>query len=343
MGIEAKTLHRWYIDFLSDFNPQGQQQLHMYDIPLGGSSQDNILEVPIVCPKNIGTDMCIDEKMIGEQFYTILSNRQTGKIAFCAASTKFNHLVRAMSPILNSFEKIKNITRDLSASYAKLCTELMPFAKQIADKFHIIRNIIEAQQAVRIRYRQKVLEQRRQAFQEFKSQQKQRRELCERTGEKFNAAKFNYKEPRLSNGETPAELLSRSHYLLYKFPHQWTISQLKRAKTLFEYYPEIEKAYHLSCSFRQWYARGNIGKHRLQIERELFQWYEDIQDADIDEMSNFKSLVESNEDIIIEYFTNGQTNAKAENLNGQLNKFIQANQGVRNRDFFFFRVSNFFT
>jgi transposase len=343
MGIEAKTLHRWYMDILSDFNPGGQQQVHEHDIPIGMGANKNVLEVPIIDTGNIGSDMCIDEKMIGEQFYTILSNRQTGKIAFCAASTKFNHLAQAMKPLLSYFEKIKTITRDLSGSYAKLCKELMPYTKQIADKFHIIRNLIEAQQAVRIRYRQKVLEQRRQAFQEFKNQEKQRMEQNERTGEKFVAGKFIYKEQRLSNGETPAELLSRSHFLLYKFPHQWTNSQLKRSITLFECYPEIEKAYNLSCRFRQWYARGNIGKHRLQIERELFQWYEDIEDADIDEMLNFKSLVESNEDIIIEYFNSGQTNARAENLNAQLNKFIQANQGVRNRDFFFFRIRNYFT
>ena len=196
---------------------------------------------------------------------------------------------------------------------------------------------------MRIRYRQKVLEQRRQAFQEFKSQEKQRREQNERTGEKIIAGKFIYKEQKLSNGETLAELFARSHFLIFKFPHQWTSSQLKRAKTLFKYYPEIEKIHNLSCQFRQWYARDNIGKHRLQIEKELFHWYEDIEDADIDEMLNFKSLVESNEDIIIEYFTSGQTNAKAENLNGQINKFIQANQGVRNRDFFFFRLANFYT
>lgn len=341
MGIDSKTLHRWYMDFLSDFNPKGQQQVHANDIVVGGI--ENVVEVPIVCPENIGSDMCIDEKMIGEQFYTILSNRQSGKIAFCAASTRFTHLAQAMLPLQAYFEKIQTVTRDLSGTYAKLCKELMPYAKQIADKFHIIRNLIEAQQAVRIRHRQKILENKRQAFQEFKSHEKQRREQNERVGEKFIAGKFIYKEQRLSNGETHAELLARSHFLLYKFSHQWTSSQLKRAKTLFECYPEIEKAYNLSCQFRKWYARENIGKHRLQIERELFQWYEDIDDADIDEMLNFKATVESNEDVIIEYFTNGQTNAKAENLNGQVNKFIQANQGVRNRDFFFFRIRNFFT
>lgn len=343
MGVDEKTLHHWYKDILSNFIPQGQQQIHANDIIVKTGRSNTVVEVPIVHPENIGPEMGIDEKLIGENYYTLITNRDTGKIAFCAATTKFSHLQQALIPLQSYLEQIKSMTRDMSGSYAKLCTELIPSVTQIADKFHVIRNLIEAQQAVRIRYRQKVLEQRRNALQLFKQEEKQRREECERESRKYTAKKFIYHEQRLSNGETPSELLARSHYLLYKFPHQWKPHQSIRARTLFESYPEIEKAYKLSCQFRKWYSRDNIGKHILQIEKELFQWYEDIEDCDIDEMLNFKALVESNETVIIAYFDKGQTNAKAENLNGQIKKFIASNQGIRNRDFFFFRVKNFFT
>jgi transposase len=343
MGVDTKTLHHWYKDILSDFTPQGQQQIHSNDITVKTGRDHTVIHVPIVCPKNVGPEMGIDEKLIGEDYYTLLTNRETGKIAFCAATTKFSHLQQALIPLQNHFAGIKSITRDMAGSYAKLCTELMPSATQIADKFHVIRNLIEAQQAVRIRHRQKVLEQRRNALQLFKQEEKQRREEYEREGRKYTAKKFIYHEQRLSNGETPSELLARSHYLLYKFPHQWKSSQSVRARTLFENYPEIEKAYHLSCQFRKWYSRDNIGMHILQIEKELFQWYEDVEDCDIDELLNFKALVESNETVIKAYFDKGQTNAKAENINGQIKKFIASNQGTRNRDFFFFRVRNFFS
>ena len=343
MGIEGKTLHHWYKDILSDFIPEGEKQIHVHDIKVNTGRKEKRIEVPIVCVNNIGQDMGIDEKMIGEEFYTILSNRITGKIAFCAATTKFEYLQQAMQPIIPFIDKIKTIARDMSGSYAKLCDELIPSAIQIADKFHVVSNLMEAQQSVRIRYRQKILEQRRTAFQLFKQEENQRREECERDGRKFTAPKFIYHEPRLSNGETASELLARSHFLLYKFHHQWKPSQLKRALTLFENFPEIEIAYKLSCQFRTWYAKDNIGKNQLQIERELFQWYEDVETADIDEMTNFKSLVESHESDIVNYFIKGQTNAMSENLNGRIKKFIASNQGLRNRDFFFFRILNFFT
>ncbi|MFH0864652.1 MAG: transposase [Bacteroidota bacterium] len=343
MGIDNKTLHHWYKDFLSDFEPNGQREIHTHDIIVKTGNIASAVEVPIICPDNISSDMGIDEKMIGEEWYTLLTNRQTGKIAFCAATTKSDHLQQAMSPLLSHLDKIKTITRDMAGSYAKLCNNLIPAAIQIADKFHVISNLMDAQQAVRIRYRQKILEQRRTALQLFKQEEKQCREECERNGRKYFAKKFNYIEQRLSNGETPSELLARSHFLLYKFSHQWKPSQKIRAKTLFENFPEIEKAYKLACQFRTWYARDNIGCHPLQIEKELFMWYENVEDSDIDEMSNFKSLVESNEEVIMAYFLNGYTNAVAENLNGKIKKFIGSNQGVRNRDFFFFRIKNFFT
>ncbi len=343
MGIAAKTLHHWYKAFLSNFDPHGQQKIHANDIKVIAGKKEKIIEVPIVRPENIGEEMMIDEKMIGEEFYTILTNRETGKIAFCAATTKSEYLQQAMSPLANLLSKVKNITKDMASNYAHLCNAMMPLAKQIADKFHVIFNLMDAQQAVRIRYRQKILELKRNALQLFKQEEKQRREECEKTGREYTAKKFSFTEQRLPNGETPSELLARSHYLLYKFPHQWKPSQSARARTLFEYYPEMEKAYKLSCQFRVWYARENIGKHPLQIEKELYQWYEDVEDSDIDEMMNFKSLVESHEEEIKAYFISGHTNAKAENLNKQINKFIASNQGVHNRDFFFFRLRNFFS
>jgi transposase len=342
MGVAAKTLHHWYKAFLSNFDPQGQQKVHANDIKVKEGKKEKVIVVPIVCAENIGEEMCIDEKMIGEEFYTILTNRETGKIAFCAATTKSEYLQQAMAPLLNSLGKVKNITKDMASSFRNLCNAIMPSATQIADKFHVIFNLMEAMQSVRIKFRQKILEQRRIALQLFKQEEKQRREECEKTGKEYTPKKFTYIEQRLSNGETPSELLARSHYLLYKFPHQWSPSQSKRASTLFALFPEIEKTYKLSCQFRVWYARENIGKHQLQIEKELYQWYEDIEDSDIDEMMNFKSLVESHEEEIKAYFVKGHTNAKAENLNKQIKQFIASNQGVRNRDFFFFRLSNFY-
>src|SRR5208283_1516009 len=137
MGIDSKTLQHWYKEYLSGFTPEGQQKIHTNDILVKSGNKSSKVEVPILCSENIGDDMAIDEKMIGEEYYTILTNRNTGKIALCAATTKSVYLQQAMFPLLSQLGKIKTITRDMSGSYSKLCNELIPSAIQIADKFHV--------------------------------------------------------------------------------------------------------------------------------------------------------------------------------------------------------------
>jgi transposase len=286
--------------------------------------------------------MSIDEKHIGEDIYTVMSNRESGKIAFLCSSIVFSEINEVLSPYAHLLNKVKSITRDFSALYEKLCTVLMPNTIQIGDKFHVIRNLMEAHQSVRIRYRQKELEKRRKAYQEFKKAEQQRLEDSERIGENFKANKFHYNEERLENGETLLEILSRSRYLLFKYPQQWTIRQSKRAQVLFKICPEIQQAYTLCCQFRNLLSKNNIGKHFLQIDKELHQWYEDVETADIDELLNFKSMVESNEDIIRNYFKAGETNAIAESINSKIQKFISSNCGSRDKDFFFFRLANYY-
>jgi transposase len=60
-------------------------------------------------------------------------------------------------------------------------------------------------------------------------------------------------------------------------------------------------------------------------------------------MLNFKAMVESNEQVITNYFNRGDTNAIAENINGKIKKFISSNQGTRDRDFFFYRLALYYT
>jgi len=111
--------------------------------------------------------MAIDEKHIGEDFYTIISNRQTGKIAMLCNSYKLEELEQVLIRHPFVLPKVKSITRDFSALYQKLCSQLFPKAIQVGDKFHVIRNLMAAHQAIRIRYRQKELQKRRVSLKEF--------------------------------------------------------------------------------------------------------------------------------------------------------------------------------
>lgn len=343
LRLKGNTIYIWYRDVLSSYAQDGGESVHKNDVKVGPPGRARVIGVPIFEEDNFGEKMAIDEKHIGEDFYTIMSNRQTGKIAMLCNSYSFSELEQVLLGHPSVLPKVKSVTRDFSGLYQKLCSQLFPQAIQVGDKFHVIRLLMEAHQAIRIKYRQKELEKRRVALKEFKKLETLRLEECERMGKDFKPKKFQYKEPRLENGETQMELLARSRYLLFKFPNQWTPKQERRAKVLFGLYPDIEKAYDLSCQFRDFLSKKNIGYHYLQTDKQLHDWYEQVDEANIDEMLNFKSMVESNEEYIVNYFKQGETNALSEGINSKIQKFISSNQGTRDRDFFFFRLANYYS
>lgn len=328
---------------MSGFATDGNASLHANDITINQGGAPKVIEVPIFKSHNFGQKMSIDEKQISEDFYTVMSNRQTGKIAMVCCSMAFREIEEIFKRHPEVIPTVKSITRDLSPLYEKVSTTIFPDAMQTADKFHVIRNLMEDHQSVRIRYRQKELEKRRKAFKEFKAAEQQRLAECERWGKDFKPNKFHYKEHRYENGETALELLARSRYLLFKYSDQWSQSQRKRAKIIFKLYPEIETAYRLSCQFRDILSSKNVGRSYLQTDYLLHDWYEKVEESQIDEMLNFKAMVESNEQIITNYFNQGDTNAIAETINGKIKKFISSNQGSRDRDFFFYRLALYYT
>jgi len=286
--------------------------------------------------------MAIDEKQIGDDMYTIMSNRETTKIAMVCKSMRSDEIRQVVESHPAVLDKVESISRDFSRMYAKVGRELFPKAKHIIDKFHIIFNLNSSLQDYRVLYRQKELSKRREAYNEFKAHEENRKKEKEKAGKKFTKKKFRYKTQKLSNGDTYLELLQRSRGLLFKFKSQWNEKQTSRAKVLFNEFPKLETAYNLSIQFRNLMDKKNIGKHYLFLDKLLHQWYEDVEDSQISEMLNFKSLIEQNQDDIMNYFLKGETNAIAENNNSKIQKFIAANLGVRDKDFFFFRLGLYF-
>ena len=323
--IHVSKLYRWYKHTLSDFSQEKQGgQLHRHDI----QSRGQTIRVPIVQPEHIGEQMAIDEKHIDGEFYSVLTNKQTGKIALLAQTVRNEEIGRILRPYTEQRFGVKVLTRDLANQYDWVGRTCFPNAMQVADKFHIIREALNQLQAHRISFRQSLLTQRRQAWQAHKQQKK--------------TTPFTYSEEKLENGETHLELLARSRYLLYTFPSEWSATQKARANVLFTHYPSIKVAYELICRFRRWYRKHFVGTPRQVLTGRLTTWYALVEKADILEINNFKSLVERHQGVILNYFVAGHTNAIAEANNKKLNTFIRANQGIKDKDFFFFRIKNYF-
>jgi transposase len=342
--IDPKKLWRWYHDSLSGFfAPDVVKHRHDHDFTIKEKGVEKTIRVPIFSMGDMGENMAIDEKQIGEEMHTILSNRQTGKIALLAQSVSAKELINLLPKFnLQGFD-VKSITRDLSPSYDWFCRQVFCNSRHVADKFHITKELLDACQDVRVRYRQELLTNRRLKYEEFKKQEHERKQECRKNNQPFIAQKFVYKEPKAVNGESLFELLARSRYLLYKYSDDWTDSQRQRAIALFNHYPQIEKSYKLSCNFRTWYRKENVGKDKEMLRNSLKQWYIEVETGAVMEMENFKSMVERNEGIILNYFVKGETNAKAEAINSKIQRFIMTNQGTRDREFFYFRLVKLFS
>jgi transposase len=290
----------------------------------------------------MGINMAIDEKQIGEEMHTILSNRDTGKIALLASSVNATDLQRIIIKVSDKTDKIETVTRDMSASYTKFCSENFFNASHIADKFHIIKSLLDACQAVRVRYRQDALREKRLAYQDYKQQEKEKKKICNQQGLPYTRSNFTYPEEVLTNDESVLEALARSRYLLYKFKNDWTSKQEIRARALFTKYPEIETAYNLACDFRNWMKIANKNKEMSYLKKIVISWFDEVEKSGIDEILNFKSMIERDILAVFNYFKFGATNAIAENINSRIQRFIMINQGTRDRDFFYFRVNNYF-
>jgi len=310
-----------------------QEKLHEYDIldkDLIDKETGKVkcIPVPILKPENFGENMAIDDKNIGGEGYTVISNKDTGKIAALIMSTKSGIVSGVLEKVPVVMRMVvKTITKDLAENYDWIARTCFMNAQKIADKFHVIKLAMEALQAVRVRFRQRAL-----------TAEREQREQWKKEGKKM---KDFPKAKTYENGETEKELLARSRYLLFSFEKQWKESQAERAIILFREFPEIKEAYSLICSFRNFYKCKVGTGHRAR--ESLNRWYEKTKKSKIEEIKNFRHTVKRHEGEIMNYFDEGHTNAFAESLNNKIQGFVRSNYGVRDRDFFHFRMMKHFS
>jgi hypothetical protein len=222
--------------------------------------------------ENFGKAMAVDEKQIGDEMHTIVSNRETGKTALMVRSMCYEDLQKPLTGESIECRGVETLTRDLSPLYAKVGNNLFFNSSAVADKFHIIRSLPDACQDVRVRLRQGLLRDRRLKHEAHKKQEKQRKKECQACGKEYVNQSFKYEEEELSNRETILEALARSRYLLFKYSDDWPLSQCTGAYALFEKFPEIKKVYDRCREFRGWMKKENVGRSIRLLMNVLQTW-----------------------------------------------------------------------
>lgn len=148
-----------------------------------------------------------------------------------------------------------------------------------------------------------------------------------------------YKANRLENGDTHKQLLARSRYLLFKSPDKWTPSQVHRAELLFKHYPALEKAYKLTRKLSQIYQNT---KDKGIAFTKLARWYEEVERAGFKSFNTVARSIQNHYLSILNFFENRSTNASAESFNAKIKAFRAQFRGVRNVNFFLFRLANIY-
>ncbi|WP_414617432.1 ISL3 family transposase [Dyadobacter sp. 32] len=310
--MNGKDLLRQYRDFQSGFKDWGQR----------GHAKKWLL-----FPENIGSHLSIDETSLSRgELYTILTNKAAkggrGSIVAIVAGTKAETVIEVIRKIPESQrKKVTEITLDMAGSMEMIAKRCFPRATRVTDRFHVQRLATDALQEMRIKYRWEALDLENDAIEQAKS------------------THVEYVAEVLPNGDTIKQLLARSRYALYKKPNTWTDNQKERAQLVFERFPDLKKAYDLAQELSNIFT--NTTEKIYGLTR-LAKWHEKVRQSGFKSFNTVARSIENHYKTIVNYFDNRSTNASAESFNAKIKAFRSQFRGVRNVEFFLYRLTQLY-
>jgi transposase len=238
------------------------------------------------------------------------------------AGTKAETVIEVIRKIPEALrKKVSEITLDMAGSMSMIAKRYFPRATRVTDRFHVQRLAIEALQEIRIKYRWEALDQENDAI------------------ELAKVSQVEYQPEILPNGDTVKQLLARSRYALYKKPNTWTDNQRERAQLLFERFPDLKRAYELSLELSNIFT--NTTEKIYGLTR-LAKWHEKVRQSGFKSFNTVARSIENHYKTIVNYFDNRSTNASAESFNAKIKAFRAQFRGVRNVEFFLYRLTQLY-
>jgi len=310
--INGKLFQRQYKKRISDY-PRWSQRKHADDY--------------ILNPQNISPHLALDETALTNgELYTVLTNKLArGKKKSLVAIIKGTLTEKVIDVLLKIpkqlRDKVKEISLDMASGMNLIAKTCFFKAQRVTDRFHVQKLAFDAVQEIRIKHRWEAIENENQQYKEAKIR------------------KETYAPIILENGDTQRQLLARSRYLLFKLHHKWTESQRARALILFREYPEIQKAYKLSCDLSKIFNQKITKPVALT---KMAHWFKDAENSGFKSFQSIQRSFEQHYSTILNYFNNRATNAYAESFNAKIKDFRRNFRGVRDTKFFLFRLNKIF-
>lgn len=236
--------------------------------------------------------------------------------------TKAEDVIRILQHIpVKERRMVREVTLDMAGNMGLIVRKSFPQATLVIDRFHVQKLALDALQEIRIKHRWEALDAENETIENARNKS------------------IKYTPELLPNEDTLKQLLARSRYLLYKSSSKWTENQSKRTKILFERYPDLEKAYNL-CQNLSWIFNNTKDKTSALIR--LAKWDEKVRQASFKSFSTISRTMSIHYQNILNYFDNRSTNASAESFNAKIKASRAQFRGVRNVEFFLYRLTTIF-
>lgn len=271
--------------------------------------------------------MGLDEVCLSRgELYTVLINKERkggrGSIIAIIKGTRTEDVCRVLLKLSRRRRfQVREITLDMAANMAKIASACFPAARQVIDRFHVQQLAFEALQDMRIKARWEALDE-------------ENREIL-----KAKVQGRTYQPTLFENGDTRAQLLVRSIYLLYKKESLWSNEQKQRARILFREYPDIRKAYYLAMGLGQVY---HCAKSKGVAYTMLARWYERVEKSGFTAFAKVMRTIYLHYEKILNFFDKRSTNAASESFNSKIKAFRAQFRGVKDKDFFLFRLAKLY-
>ncbi len=330
--INEKTLSHYFINIVSDYAIEKKKEesdriflssKHHSQTTQYISKYSKLKEEWYFNKNKLWTRLCIDDKNINWEVYTIFSNPDLKEslvwIIPWTKSKVVSNLVRNKSTLSDRLV-VKEIALDMASSMEWIARELFPQATQVVDRFHVMKNVLDDIQAVRIRTKTKIT----------------KYELDLETQCKIDKIKYIPKKYELNKevSETKKELITRLRYQLFQRKWDWNETQNDRWKviTKLEDFQEIVESYEIISDLFNIFDKAD---NALSFP----QWFTKISKLEyIIEMQNSWRMIQNHLSRIMNYFNNWFSNAFAEWLNSRIQRFVSDLRWFKDTNYMLYRI-----
>ena len=242
--------------------------------------------------------LSIDESAFRKRhrYHTVISAPEQHRIVELVEGRNRYAATKALYRLPKEWKQsIQTVVVDMFWPYRQTVEEVLPHARVVADKFHVLRSVDNAAQKVRIRH-----------------------------GRRITVAGRDGGLARQHNPRFDPKVW-RSRWLFMRRRSKLTPEEQAGLDQLFELHPQIGVAWWLKEAFAHIYQAPN----RAEAEHRLDVWIHHIHQSELNEFTNLWRNIKRWQQPILNYFDDPQTNAYAEGITNKIKVMKRRGYGHR--------------